>query len=405
MGNWPLGLTLWLIASVPLVGIVSPPLVSPLSATEPWLISATIAVALGAPAIVVVWRVSRRLSALAKQAQRTASGDLTAAITDFGGQDEISVLARAIATLRDESARLRTLEGEKTASAQQADKTRRQALENLASAFEARISLAVRRLSDTADDLQSSVRSLAVTSSGTTRESENVASAGARASENVRTVASAAEQLSSSINEIARRVSDSSSIAGQAVSEVARTDGSVKELASAAARIGEIVALINGIAAQTNLLALNATIEAARAGEAGKGFAVVASEVKALAGQTARATDDIRVQIEGMQVATGQTVNAIREISATIGRMSETAVSIAGAVAQQGEASRAIASSVLKVAGDAEQVSTTIASVSGMAASTDNAAAKLLGAAEVLGAQSSTMRHEVDSFLEAIRAA
>ena len=68
-----------------------------------------------------------------------------------------------------------------------------------------------------------------------------------------------------------------------------------------ASEIGKVTELINAIAGQTNLLALNATIEAARAGEAGRGFAVVAQEVKALAGQTATATQDIGKRIEAMQ--------------------------------------------------------------------------------------------------------
>jgi methyl-accepting chemotaxis protein len=131
-------------------------------------------------------------------------------------------------------------------------------------------------------------------------------------------VASATEEMASSVNEISRQVQESANIANEAVEQARETNQRVGELAKAAARIGDVVELINTIAGQTNLLALNATIEAARAGEAGRGFAVVASEVKALAEQTAKATGEISLQINGIQAATKETVGAIKNIGDTI---------------------------------------------------------------------------------------
>ena len=133
---------------------------------------------------------------------------------------------------------------------------------------------------------------------------------------------------------------ESSRIAGEAVKQAQTTDARITELSQAASRIGDVVKLITAVAEQTNLLALNATIEAARAGEAGKGFAVVAQEVKALAGQTAKATDEIGTQIAGMQAATQESVAAIKEIGGTIGRISEIAATIAAAVEEQGAATQ-----------------------------------------------------------------
>src|SRR5207244_5356852 len=129
-----------------------------------------------------------------------------------------------------------------------------------------------------------------------------------------------------------------------------KTDGRFGQLSHPAGRIGEVVKLITAVAEQTNLLALNATIEAARAGEAGRGFAVVASEVKALAAQTDKATDEIGTQIAGMQSATQDSVAAIKEIGATINRISRIASTIASAVHQQGAATSEIARNVQQAA-------------------------------------------------------
>src|SRR5581483_7802737 len=139
---------------------------------------------------------------------------------------------------------------------------------------------------------------------------------------------------------------DSSCIAGDAVHQAERTDLRIAQLSKAATNIGNVVNLIADIAEQTNLLALNATIEAARAGEAGKGFAVVASEVKMLATQTAKATGDIGAQIAEMQSATQESVTAIKEIGATIGRIAEIATAIAASVEEQTTTTHEIAGNV-----------------------------------------------------------
>src|SRR5262249_42620936 len=160
----------------------------------------------------------------------------------------------------------------------------------------------------------------------------------------------ATEEMTSSVNEIARQVQNSSGIALDAVRQAERTDARIAELLNAASRIGDVVKLITAIAEQTNLLALNATIEAARAGEAGKGFAVVAQEVKALAAQTAKATDEIGTQIAAMQTATQDSVAAIKEISTTISKISEISTMIAAAVEEQGATTQEIARNVQETA-------------------------------------------------------
>ena len=175
---------------------------------------------------------------------------------------------------------------------------------------------------------------------------EGATTASAEASDNVRDIASATDELAASVMEIDRQVAQSNAIAEKAVGEAERTNAAVQELSEAAKRIGDVVSLITDIAEQTNLLALNATIEAARAGEAGRGFAVVAGEVKALAGQTAKATEDIAKQIAGMQHATSRSIEAIEAIERTIRDIGAISGAIAAAVTEQGAATQEIARSV-----------------------------------------------------------
>ncbi|WP_035659169.1 methyl-accepting chemotaxis protein, partial [Bradyrhizobium sp. STM 3809] len=212
-------------------------------------------------------------------------------------------------------------------------------------------------------------------------------------------------ELSTSIGEISRRVQESARVAGDAVDQARATTGRVGELSKAAARIGDVVELINTIAGQTNLLALNATIEAARAGEAGRGFAVVASEVKALAEQTAKATGEIGHQINGIQMATKESVGAITEISSTIERLSEISSTIASAVEQQGSATQEIARNVQKAAHGTLQVSSNITDVQDGARSTGAASSQVLAAARSLSHNSSRLKSEVGRFLGSVRAA
>jgi methyl-accepting chemotaxis protein len=189
------------------------------------------------------------------------------------------------------------------------------------------------------------------------------------------------------------------------VKQAVKTDGRINELSQAAARIGDVVKLITTIAAQTNLLALNATIEAARAGEAGKGFAVVASEVKMLATQTAKATEEIKRQIAGMQDATRDSVAAIKEIGETIARISEIASTITDAVEVQGSTTQAIAKNVAQAAQGAVQVATNIADVNHGADETGTASAQVLLAAQSLSGESRKLEAEVADFLNTVRAA
>jgi methyl-accepting chemotaxis protein len=195
----------------------------------------------------------------------------------------------------------------------------------------------------------------------------------------------------------------SSTIAADAVRQAEKTDARIVELSKAAGRIGDVVKLITAIAEQTNLLALNATIEAARAGGAGRGFAVVAQEVKALAAQTAKATDEIASQIASMQTATRESVVAIKEIGDTIKKLSEISAAIAAAVEEQGAATEEIARNVAQAAQGTSGVAVRIAHVNRGASETGSASSQVLSSARSLANESDRLKAEVQKFLGTVR--
>ncbi|MEZ5787924.1 MAG: globin-coupled sensor protein [Xanthobacteraceae bacterium] len=260
-------------------------------------------------------------------------------------------------------------------------------------------------VSSASTELEATASALSTTARTTTDLTTVVAGASEEASSNVQAVAAATEELSSSVHEIARQVSESNRIAGDAVGQAQKTDDRITALSQAATKIGDVVKLITAIAEQTNLLALNATIEAARAGESGKGFAVVAQEVKALAAQTSKATDDIRVQIASMQEATQESVAAIKEIGTTIGRISEISATIAAAVEEQGAATKEIAGNVTRAAQGTLSVATNITEVNKGAVETGTAADQLLSSAQSLAEESTHLKSALDEFVASVRVA
>ena len=294
---------------------------------------------------------------------------------------------------------------ERTETEQRAKRERETAMRELASGFERKISRIVEAAAVAAGEIQGLSTSISRNSQATTHQTAAAAEASTRASANVGTVASATEELTASIGEIAKQVTRSAGIAGKAAEEARRTNSVVEGLASGTQKIGEVVTLIQNIASQTNLLALNATIEAARAGEHGKGFAVVASEVKALANQTAKATEEICAQVQNIQTATGEAVNAIQAIGGTIAEIDEISSQIAAAVDQQGAATKEIAGNVQQAADGTRHVSENIHSVTRASNEAHTATSRLLDAANGLSSQSSRLKSEVDGFLGSLRVA
>jgi PAS domain S-box-containing protein len=278
-------------------------------------------------------------------------------------------------------------------------------MQKLANDFEGAVGEIIETVSSASTELEASAGTLTATAVRAQEITTTVAAASEEASTNVQSVASATEEMASSVNEISRQVQESARMAGEAVEQARITNDRVSELSKAAARIGDVVELINTIAGQTNLLALNATIEAARAGEAGRGFAVVASEVKALAEQTAKATGEIGQQITGIQAATQDSVNSIKEISGTIEKLSEISSTIAAAVEEQGAATQEISRNVQQAAQGTQQVSSNITDVQRGASETGSASSQVLSAAQSLSGDSNRLKLEVGKFLDTVRAA
>jgi len=271
------------------------------------------------------------------------------------------------------------------------------------SEFEDQIGSIVNVVSGAINQLQTSSSSMASVAERTSDRTQTVATASEEASTNVQIVSTAAEELSASISEISKQVSDSSVISSEAVEEAHRSHESVKGLVTSVNQINEVIELINDIAEQTNLLALNATIEAARAGDAGKGFSVVASEVKNLANQTAKATEQISVQISEIQTSTDQAAGSIEGIGSTIGRIDEIAVAISAAVEEQSAATTEIARNIEQASQGTKQVSGNIDQVRQGARETGTAAGEINGSTNELSEQSETLKAVVDEFLIKIR--
>jgi methyl-accepting chemotaxis protein len=325
-------------------------------------------------------------------------------VPELGRADEIGILAGAVEHFRQKLIENRRLSMEQ-AKRDEIALERARLLEQLTGRFDQNVSALTGSLAGAATELEATARSMTGTAEQANRNSIAVASAVEQTSQSVQAVSSAAEEMTASIQEITQQVTHSSGIATKAVDDARKTDATVQRLAAGAEKIGHIVTLINDLAAQTNLLALNATIEAARAGESGRGFAVVASEVKALAGQTAKATEEIGAQVEQIQAATMQTVSAIRGISGTISEMADISLEIAAAMEEQGRATEEISRAVHEAAQSAAKVARNITDVKHGAGETGAAAVEVLGAAQELARHSTGLTAQVQQFLSDVKAA
>lgn len=344
------------------------------------------------------------LAAIAEVIRRLADGNTDVRIDVGDRHDEIGQIARAVEVFRDnaiERARL-TERGEADRAA---ESERQKAVQALVAEFRENVRNALVAVTANAEQMQSAANVLAEVATSTSSEAESASEASKTAASNVQAVATASEEMNCSIQEINKQLSASNEIVRSANEHAASTDGKIKELAEAAASIGNIVELISDIADQTNLLALNATIEAARAGESGRGFAVVASEVKNLAGQTAKATEEISVQIKRIQESTEGSVAAIQEITTTMAEISRYASGVSSAVEEQGHAVSEISQSASDANSKSALVDTAITQFGSSAAETTQTANQVLSSASEVSDEAQRLRNMVDDFLGKVSAA
>ncbi|MEH0075765.1 methyl-accepting chemotaxis protein [Pannonibacter sp. Pt2] len=358
-------------------------MVAPLHGLRNWaaLIAIAGGVAAGIVAMMVSNNIAGRIRRLADVMSELAEGNTGTPLPPDRNSDEIDGMTRAVVVFRDNL--IRRAELEQTAVAERSkEQHRQQHVASIIQRFRDLIGGMVKQVEEKTGTLTVSANNMNQVATAAAGEASSAAEASSNSAQNVQTVAAAAEELTAAISEILSQAAKAGDIVENATQAARHTDQEVASLDEAADRIGAVVGMIRDIAEQTNLLALNATIEAARAGVAGKGFAVVAAEVKALSDQTARATDQIGLQIAEVQKMTKGSIGAIRRISEQIESVHTVTGAIINAVGEQQKATQEITQSIAlaangttAVVGNVAQVSSAIRTTLREAGSVDSVSA------------------------------
>ncbi len=353
--------------------------------------------------IIIARSIARPLSAITDTIKKVADGAADVEVPHSHRADEIGALARAIQIFQEAMDRNRNLASQVSdESASRADRARH--IEASVEQFREAIGAVMRGLTDNATVMRETAQTITRVTADANTRAVRAAGATEQASHNVTAVASAAEELSASVEEIGRQVRQSANAVEQTGQRTEKSITEIESLAAATQRIDGVLSLIQAIAEQTNLLALNATIEAARAGEAGRGFAVVAHEVKALAGQTAKATAEIGENVGMIQSSTRNAVEAVREIGGAVREINDVTTAIAGAIGQQDAATREISANAQSAAQGNETLVSNITSLRDAIGETDTAASSVLSAASSLTATADTLSREVETFFRNLKA-
>jgi len=365
---------------------------------------ALIVLAVFGSAIFIVFMVSKPLKRLVDTTEALVRKDWAVEIDGTENGDEIGQMAKALLQFRDAG-----IENENLVATQEKENAVRLArakkIEDLVSVFRDDSSVVMSALEEAALQMGSSSVMMSNIANDTNKLSEDVSLSAVNAGNNVKSVAAATEELTSSIQEISTQLASSNQMADNIKSISNDTVEKVKILENSAFEIGNVIGIISDIAEQTNLLALNATIEAARAGEAGKGFAVVANEVKTLASETAKATEQVREQIDRIQGDTTEAVSFIGKISSFIDSLAEGITAIAAAMEEQTSATQEISRNVSEASNGTDTVVTSINSVSEATRRTEETSNAVNEMAEDLSKRSQVLKESITEFIGNIREA
>jgi methyl-accepting chemotaxis protein len=352
--------------------------------------------------IIIARLIARPLSVITSTIKQVAEGAEQVEVPHTDRGDEIGALARAIRIFQEAMERNRKLASQVSEESAARQKRARQ-IETSVEAFRQAIGAVLHALTDNASAMRNTAQTINRVTSDAKERAVAASGATAQASGNVSAVAGAAEELSASVQEIGRQVRHSADAVEQTGQRTEKSITEIEGLAAATQRIDGVLTLIQAIAEQTNLLALNATIEAARAGDAGRGFAVVAHEVKALAGQTAKATEEIGQNVGLIQSTTRSAVDAVREIGGAVREINDITANIAGAVEQQDAATREISTNAQSAAQGNETLVTNIDSLKEAIGETSTAAASVLATSDDLATTAQTLSREVEKFFHNLR--
>ena len=370
--------------------------------TTSWCVTGLAAVAfvLVGIGVLVIWRsVTRPLSDVTRATEQVAAGDSTLQVPHLARHDEVGAMARAIEVFQGAMRRNDDL-NRKVVDDASSREARAKHIETTAEGFRVSVDKVLKSLADNSSAMRGVAQAISHTASDAANQANAAAGASQQASQNVQAVAGAAEQLAAALAETGRQVTQAADVVKLADAKTARSVTEIDSLAAMSDRIGDVVKLITTIAEQTNLLALNATIEAARAGDAGRGFAVVAQEVKVLAGQTAKATNEIADQIAAIQGSTRSAVEAVREIGQSMRGINEVTTAIAAAVEEQGLATKEISSNAQMAAQVNESLAANIASVNQAIAAAKASSGDVRSASDQLTAEADTLGRSVTAFFE-----